>query len=119
LPDLNAELNGSEIIGNIPVLDPQYGNVWTNIDKGLLDKINAKPGDSLSVVIYFNNNKKFEGRLLFANTFSDVPIASELAYMNSLLRLSFGTNQGNFASANGISAGYTVKVTRSAKNQQD
>lgn len=105
LPNLNAELNGNEIIGNIPVLDVQYGNVWTNIDKSMLEKIGAKPGDSLAVAIRINNETRFENRLLFGNTFADVAVGSELAYLNSLLKLSFAVNQDNFATKHNVSSG--------------
>lgn len=105
LPNLNAELNGNEIIGNIPVLDVQYGNVWTNIDKSMLEKIGAKPGDSLAVAIRINNETRFENRLLFGNTFADVAVGSEVAYLNSLLKLSFAVNQDNFATKHNVSSG--------------
>jgi S-adenosylmethionine hydrolase len=107
LPDLNATTNGNEIVGNIPVLDIQYGNVWTNIDKALLD---AKVGDSLTVSIYFDDQKKYENKILYANTFSAVPVGSELAYLNSLLKLSFAVNQGDFAGKYGIHSGKGWKV---------
>jgi S-adenosylmethionine hydrolase len=107
LPDLNATTNGTEIVGNIPVLDIQYGNVWTNIDKTLLD---AKLGDSLMVSIYFKDEKKYENKIPYANTFSAVPVGSELAYLNSLLKLSFAVNQGDFAGKYGIHSGEGWKV---------
>jgi S-adenosylmethionine hydrolase len=111
LPNMNAEVNGDEIIGNIPVLDIQYGNVWTNINKAALEKIDVKPGDSLAVSIFFKNEKKFERVLLYTTTFAAVPVGSELAYMNSLLQLSFAVNQGNFAAAHGVSQGDGWSVT--------
>jgi len=107
LPQLNATKVGDEIIGSIPVLDVQYGNVWTNIDKKLLD---VKSGDSLQVSIYIGDEKRFDKKLVFANTFSAVPVGEELAYMNSLLKLSFAVNQGNFALQHNISSGENWKV---------
>lgn len=105
LSNLDAKVEGNGIVGSIPVLDVQYGNVWTNIDKTLLEKIDVKPGDSLNVSIYFNEEKKFEEKVLFGNTFSDVPKGTEIAYMNSLMKLSIAVNQGNFASKYGIETG--------------
>jgi S-adenosylmethionine hydrolase len=110
LPNMNATVNGDEIAGNIPVLDVQYGNVWTNIDKSALEKINVKAGDSLLVSISFNNEKKFEKKLPFATTFSAVPVGSELAYINSLLKLSFAINQGNFSEKYSVKSGAEWKV---------
>lgn len=110
LPNMNASMVGNDIVGSIPVLDIQYGNVWTNIDKALLEKINLKPGDSISVSITVGEEKRFEKTILFANTFSDVPIQEELAYLNSLLKLSFAINQNSFASKHNISTGADWKV---------
>lgn len=110
LPNMNASMVGNDIVGSIPVLDIQYGNVWTNIDKALLEKINLKPGDSISVSITVGEKKRFEKTILFANTFSDVPIQEELAYLNSLLKLSFAINQNSFASKHNISTGADWKV---------
>ncbi|HEY6064335.1 MAG TPA: SAM-dependent chlorinase/fluorinase, partial [Chitinophagaceae bacterium] len=39
------------IKGNIPVLDIQYGNVWTNIDGDTFKKLNLRYGDMLHVEI--------------------------------------------------------------------
>lgn len=110
IPNLSAEVKGNEIAGNIPVLDPQYGNVWTNIDKASLGKIGVNAGDSVMVSVYFDAAKKFEKKLLFATTFSAVPVGSELVYMNSLLKLSVAINQGNFAAKYQISSGGDWKV---------
>lgn len=110
LPHLKPTIEGQSVTGDIPVLDIQYGNVWTNIDKTSLEKIGLQVGDSLAVSIHFNNEMKFEGTLLLGNTFSDVPQGSEVCYMNSLHHLSFGVNQGNFAARHNISNGDGWKV---------
>ncbi|HEX8060411.1 MAG TPA: S-adenosyl-l-methionine hydroxide adenosyltransferase family protein [Cyclobacteriaceae bacterium] len=114
LTNMVADVNGDEIVGNIPVLDVQYGNVWTNVDKIALDKIGVKSGDSIEVTITFKGERKYKTVLPFTTTFAAVPVGSELAYMNSLLQLSFAINQGNFAATHGISQGenWTVNVKR-------
>ena len=50
-----AVLDNGAIKGNIPVLDVQYGNVWTNIPDSLVYKMGAKYGDSLHVEILNND----------------------------------------------------------------
>lgn len=112
LQGLKPVVDGAEITGNIPVLDIQYGNVWTNIDKGSLAKIGVKAGDSVSVEIYYNENIKFQKNLLIGNTFSDVPVGSDVAYLNSLLNFSIAIRQGNFAETYHISSGegWAIKV---------
>ena len=39
--DIPTEPNG--VRGSIPVLDPQYGNVWTNIDHTLFEQLRSTP----------------------------------------------------------------------------
>jgi S-adenosylmethionine hydrolase len=114
LPGLKPTVEGEEVTGSIPVLDIQYGNVWTNIDRESLEKIGVKGGDSITLVIYFKDEKKFERNLLLGHTFSDVRIGSEIAYMNSLLNLSFGVRQGSFAERHEVSSGegWVVRVRR-------
>ncbi|HZY82990.1 MAG TPA: S-adenosyl-l-methionine hydroxide adenosyltransferase family protein [Cyclobacteriaceae bacterium] len=108
LPGMLPTVTSNEITGSIPVLDIQYGNVWTNIDKAALEKIGVK--DSVKVSIYFDAEKKYEGTMLLGHTFSDVPVGTDVAYMNSLLNLSFGINQGSFAGKYGVSSGEGWKV---------
>ena len=44
------------IKGNIPVLDIQYGNVWTNIPDSLIYKNGIKYGDSLRVEVFMKDS---------------------------------------------------------------
>ena len=85
------------IKGNIPVLDIQYGNVWSNIDGKTFKKLNAKRGDKLHVSVYNEAKLVFEGDVVLSNTFSDVKVGENLGYMNSLLNFSLGINQENFS----------------------
>ena len=41
----------ARIFGGIPVLDPQYGNIWTNIPAALLDGLKVRAGDRLQLTI--------------------------------------------------------------------
>ena len=121
-----ASLIHDEIVGTIPVLDIQYGNVWTNIPDSLVKKAGIKYGDSLDVVITyqdpnipigshnFSKQLVFQGVLLFAETFGAVSEGKSIAYLNSLMDLSFAINMGNFASSHKIShgPGWIVTVRR-------
>jgi S-adenosylmethionine hydrolase len=98
-------LENSSIKGNIPVLDIQYGNVWTNINDSLFKKINVHPGDSLSVSILVKDSIIFDGKIPFANTFGDVREHKPLAYLNSLMNLSLAINMGSFADSFHVRSG--------------
>ena len=83
--------------GNIPVLDIQYGNVWTNIDQATFSKLGITPGQRVAVEIIHGQKVLFHDSVVFGNTFSDVPEGQHIAYMNSLLNFSIGINQDSFA----------------------
>jgi len=100
-----AVVTGDTIRGNIPVLDIQYGNVWTNIPDSLLNRAGMKYGDSVSFVILNNDQQKVSGRVLFTRTFGDVPDKQVMAYVNSLGNFSLAVNMGSFADSFHVASG--------------
>ncbi|CAN5830856.1 S-adenosyl-l-methionine hydroxide adenosyltransferase family protein [soil metagenome] len=102
------------IKGNIPVLDIQYGNVWTNIDKATLSKLNLQAGDQLYVAIFHNNDKVYKGAMPYATTFSAVAEGKPLCYLNSLLNVSFALNMDNFSEKNKVYSGadWSVEIKK-------
>ena len=100
-----AVLNNGLIKGNIPVLDIQYGNVWTNIPDSLVYKLGVKYGDSLQVEIWNKDSSVFKNRAPLVKTFGSVQVGSLLAYFNSLMNFSLATNQGNFSNTYNIYSG--------------
>lgn len=113
LPYQKAVLSGQTLKGNITVLDVQYGNIWTNIAASLFKQLGVKYGDKLRLTILHDGAKVYEGLAPYAETFGDVPAQQPLAYLNSLLQLSFALNQGNFAAAHqiGSGSGWSIEVT--------
>ena len=105
-----ATLAGNVIKGNIPVLDIQYGNVWTNIGADLFNQWKLKPGDKIQVRIFNNRQKVYEGTMPYAETFGAVAKGKPLAYLNSLLQLSFALNMESFAKVYHVSSGSTWSV---------
>lgn len=99
------------IKGNIPILDIQYGNVWTNIDDSTFKQLNASHGDTLLVTIYHDKQKVYSAAMPFATTFSAVSVGKPLAYLNSLLNLSFALNQGSFSAVHKVFSGADWNVT--------
>jgi len=100
-----AKWENGIIIGNIPVLDIQYGNVWTNIPLSLLQKAGIHYGDEIVVTISNNSTVKYNETVLFGKSFSDVAEQKEISYVNSLLNFSIAINMGNFALKYGIESG--------------
>ncbi|HYF29956.1 MAG TPA: S-adenosyl-l-methionine hydroxide adenosyltransferase family protein [Chitinophagaceae bacterium] len=100
-----AAIAGNSIKGNIPVLDIQYGNVWSNIPDSLVAKSGIAHGDSLDVIILHKSNPIFTGRMPFVRTFGDVPEGRPLGYINSLGNFSVAINMGNFADSFKVASG--------------
>lgn len=90
-------LENGVIKGGIPVLDIQYGNVWTNIDKKTAEKLGLKAGDVVRVQVFDGAKKAYEGKLKLVNTFGEAEIGTDVCYFNSLLNFSLAVNQGNFS----------------------
>jgi S-adenosylmethionine hydrolase len=109
-----AVLSGNVIKGNIPVLDIQYGNVWTNIGTDLFNQWKLKPGNKLQVTIYNKNQKVYEGIMPYVETFGAVAKGKPLAYFNSLLQLSFALNMQNFAKVYHVNSGsdWSVQIKK-------
>lgn len=114
IPYQKAAIEGSTIKGTIPVLDVQYGNVWTNIPGELFQQLKVSFGDVLMLKVMHNGQEVYHGEMPYESTFGAVAIGKPLAYLNSLLQLSFALNQGNFAEVNKIGSGgeWTVEVAR-------
>jgi len=105
IPYQPANGENGVIKGNIPVLDVQYGNVWTNIPLSLLQKAGIHYGDKVLVTISNGGNVKYTDTVLFGKSFSDVAEQKEISYVNSLLNFSIAINMGNFALKHGIASG--------------
>lgn len=111
--------NGT-IRGNVPILDVQYGNVWTNIDRRMFEKLGLGVGDRAHVRIRNGDRSVYDGAIPYYQTFGSVPVGEPLLYLNSLSNVSLAINQGNFADAYDIESGasWTIEIEneRSAKD---
>jgi S-adenosylmethionine hydrolase len=107
LPFQKAALVGNQLKGTIDILDIQYGNVWTNIDQSYWKKFNAlaHTKNEIQVEIFKNKKLVYTGSMPFENTFGGVGVGKPLAYLNSLMNVSFALNQGSFSEKYHVYAG--------------
>jgi len=77
--------------------------------------LGLKYGDTLHVEIYHNQEKVFSGDMPYCQTFGAVSKGKPLAYLNSLLQLSFALNQGDFAKTYSIASGNEWRVEATKK----
>jgi len=105
LPFEHPRQVGDALVGTIPYLDFQYGNIWTNLDDSLFAQLKPQFGDHFEVTITHAGKVVYRGDVPYARTFGDVPEGAPLLYVNSLMNVALALNQGDFAKAHGISYG--------------
>ncbi len=110
LPYQKAEIRSQVLYGAIPVLDVQYGNVWTNINHELFQQTKVNLGDIFCVDIYYQDVKKYSGKMPYVKSFGYVPKGQPLIYINDLLNVSVALNMDNFAGKYKIGAGSDWKI---------
>jgi S-adenosylmethionine hydrolase len=113
------ERAGNTVKGIIPVLDVQFGNVWTNIPKALFDELKVGLGDPVHVRIFHNGQLIDEASAPYERTFGDVALGKPLVYVNSLLNLAVALNQGNYAASHKVDSGpdWFIELSRGAASQ--
>jgi S-adenosylmethionine hydrolase len=105
IPYQKPELAGSTVRGNIPILDVQYGNVWTNIDRATFERLGIAKGAQVDVRIFKEQRQVYKGAMPYVSTFGDVPVGNPLLYLNSLDDVALAINWGSFAQTYGIGSG--------------
>jgi S-adenosylmethionine hydrolase len=110
LPYPKASLEGGVASGMVAALEVTFGNVWTNIDRGLFERLGIAPGQPVAVKVLRQGEVVFEGEVPFALSFSDVPDGEPLAYLNGDGNLALAVRYGNFAEDYGVEAGTEWRV---------
>jgi S-adenosylmethionine hydrolase len=100
-----ATLENGVMTGVIPVLDINFGNVWTNIPKTMLETIQIKHQTELEVRILEGQIERFKGNMPFVHSFGAVQHGQPLVYVNSLLQAAIAINCQSFAAKYEISSG--------------
>ncbi len=114
IPYRKAERSADGVSGIIPVLDVQFGNVWTNIPKALFDELHIGAGEFVRVRIFHDHRLVDDAAIPYQRTFGDVPIGKPLVYVNSLLNLAVALNQASYAAAHKIESGldWSIELSR-------
>ncbi len=114
IPYREPTLVDGKLTGLIPVLDVQYGNIWTNIPKRLFDQLHLAVGDPIRVRVYHQDQLIDASVAPYQRTFGEVPVGEPLVYINSLLNVAVALNQGNYAATHKIKSGldWFVELSR-------
>jgi S-adenosylmethionine hydrolase len=107
-------LEGDRVVGNIPILDVQFGNVWTNIDRATFEQLGVAKGEALEVRVAKDQQQVWEGMVPYVSTFGDVPEGEPLLSLYRVDNLALAINWGDFAAAHGIGSGpeWRIEVAR-------
>jgi len=105
---------GPKVSGIIPVLDVQFGNVWTNIPKPLFDELHVALGTPLHVRIFHDGKLVDEVLAPYQRTFGEVAVGKPLVYINSLMNVAVALNQQNYAAAHKVESGpdWTIEIDK-------
>ncbi|MFD5087652.1 S-adenosyl-l-methionine hydroxide adenosyltransferase family protein [Kitasatospora sp. NPDC058406] len=93
------------IVGEVAILDKNYGNVWTSITREFLDSQGVDFEAALEIEI---GGARLSTPL--RRTFGETGEGEPLAYIASRDQLGLALNQGNFAARYGVERGHTVRV---------
>ncbi len=105
IPYQRAVFEKDTLRGGIPILDIQYGNVWTNIGRETFQQLGVDKGAQLVARIFAGDKLRAQVVLTYADTFAGVAVGQPLLYLNSLGNVSLAINQGNFAEQYGVASG--------------
>lgn len=103
-------LEHGHLYGIIEIDDPQYGNIWTNIDRETFRGLKLKPGDEVTIRISNGENLVLQQTLPYFSTFGSVAVGKPLMYLNSLNKVSLAINQGNYAKTHNIQSGASWNI---------
>ncbi|MBT8079520.1 MAG: S-adenosyl-l-methionine hydroxide adenosyltransferase family protein [Gammaproteobacteria bacterium] len=110
IPYEKARAEKRRVFGTIEILDPQFGNIWTNIDRETFKALRLKPGDDAHIVIFNDGELVLTQTLPYYPTFGRVPVGEPLLYLNSLNNVSLAINQGNYSETFDIQSGASWSI---------
>ena len=110
IPYQKARVEEGRVFGNIEILDPQFGNIWTNIDRETFRALELQPGDEVRITISNDEKVVLRQTLPYFPTFGRVPVGRPLLYLNSLSNVSLAINQGNYSETFDIESGASWSI---------
>ncbi len=105
---IEPEIKGNLIIGTAEIIDPNFGNLWTNIPISNLSDVLEK---KVLVKIYDENHKVvFEEYIKVHKTFGDVLKGEITIYQNEYGNIAIAINQGSFIKKYQVPYGANIKI---------
>lgn len=100
--------------GIFEIIDPNFGNLWTNIKLKEFNNAGFNYRDVLNVKISFKGELKFDQKVLFEKSFGFESIGEPIIYNNELMKIALAVSQGSFSDNYNISFGpdWTIEFTK-------
>lgn len=97
--------------GVIEIDDPNFGNLFTNIDTSKALECGFNYGEPVIVTIQHGEETVFERRMPFARAFGEVEEGDPVLYNNELMKMSLAVSCGSFVETYQIGFGGDWKIT--------
>jgi len=110
IPYQKPRIGKGRVDGTIDILDPQFGNIWTNINREAFRSLALEPGDKVRITIRNGAHVVLAQSLPYFPTFGRVSVGEPLLYLNSLNNVSLAINQGNFSEKFNIQSGASWSI---------
>jgi S-adenosylmethionine hydrolase len=110
IPYQKPTFEDGQINGNIEILDPQYGNIWTNIDRATFQKLGVEPGDEITITISNDGALILQQTLPYVQSFGRVEMGEPLLYLNSLNNVALALNQGDYSRTYNVLSGASWNI---------
>lgn len=104
-----AKINNNEVSGVIEIVDPNFGNAWTNIPLEMF-KQKFNYGDVINTQVKHNEEILFNGTIQFVKAFGDVKKDEPLIYNNEKGKIAIALSQNSFIKKYNIYFGNEYKV---------
>lgn len=113
LPLAQPALRDGVLTGIIDIIDPNFGNAWTNIPFALVEEAGIGYGDLVRVRIAHDDAPVLDATMPLCRAFGDVEPGELLAYTNELMNVSVTMNQCSIVERYGVGygAGWTVRLS--------
>lgn len=114
IPHQQSRFESGVVYGNVQTADGNYGNLWTNVDRATLGKLQVATGDTLKIRILKGDEEVLNLIVPYVATFGAVEVGKPLLYLNSLESVSLAINQQNFAERYQVGSGpeWSIEIRR-------
>lgn len=99
------------IEGILEIVDPNFGNVWTNIPIVFLKEVGLQTQDKVTITIRHDGQLVLTQTLSIGSTFSTVPINEPVLYTNEFDCLALALNQNDYRNTYKIGFGPSWTIT--------